>query len=292
MNPRASVIVPTCNRVDALIRLLDALDRQTVRRDQFEVIVIDDGSTDRTPEVLATRPHVLSARQPNQGPGLARNHGVDRASGALLVFVDDDCVPDERWLQRMLEAEERAATDVAGFGGEIQPLCRGFLADFVQAERLVDHSPLAGDPSGLRYVVTANAAFRGPAFRAVAGFDAGMTTAGEDVDLSLRIRAHGHRLLRVPDAKVHHAHPTSLERLLRIYRRSGGARVRLASRHAAMGLDAGAGQLLSLGAWRFRIADYRSAGAPAWRIPVYLVLRTVCLLAFAYGVLEARVGKR
>jgi GT2 family glycosyltransferase len=290
---RASVVVPTYNRAESLTRLLVALESQRLPRDEFEIVVVDDGSTDRTEEVLRARPHVLATRQRNQGPAMARNSGVDRSTGALIVFVDDDCVPEEDWLQRLIDADDEAGPDVAGFGGRIDPLRHGFLADFVQAERLVDHSPLAGHPTTLRYLVTANAAFRRDAFCAVGGFDpAYRTAAGEDVDLSFRIRALGHRLIPAPKAKVLHAHPTSLRRLLRVYRRGGAARTRLASRHADLSVQAGTRTLLSPRAWQRRIADYRNAGAPRRRIPVYLLLRSLCLAAFLWGVVEAKVAEK
>lgn len=292
MTPRASVIVPTYNRAASLDRLLDALDSQCVAPERFEVVVVDDGSTDHTPEVLRGRRHVSSVRQVNQGPGAARNHGVLESTSPLIVFVDDDCVPEEDWLQRLIEADDAAGPQVAGFGGRIAPLHRSFLADFVQGERLVDHSPLDGDPAGLRYIVTANAAFRRTQFRSVGGFDRAMSEAGEDVDLSLRLRALGHRLVRVPDATVRHAHPTSLAGILRIYRRSGGARNRLASRQIDLSIGSGAQTLLSPRMWKHRISDYRRAGAPPWRIPLYLLLRMLCLAAFVVGLVEAKVSDR
>src|SRR5258707_10281865 len=91
-----SVVIPTYNRCASLRRLLDALARQTLSADRFEVIVVDDGSSDGTRELLRTlkTPYALvSIEQPNQGPGAARNRGVRAASGDLILFLDDDVVP-------------------------------------------------------------------------------------------------------------------------------------------------------------------------------------------------------
>src|SRR4051812_32873595 len=94
--PRVSVVVPTFNRRESLQRLLVALAGQTHPVDDFEVVVVDDGSTDGTGELLQRLepPYALQAlRQSNGGPALARNRGVARARGELIVFLDDDVEP-------------------------------------------------------------------------------------------------------------------------------------------------------------------------------------------------------
>src|SRR5262249_43416700 len=95
--PRVSVITPTYNRKNSLISTLQALARQTVTPATFEVVVISDGSSDGTAEALAglATPYALRCfEQDHQGPAAARNLGVHEAHGELLVFLDDDVVPD------------------------------------------------------------------------------------------------------------------------------------------------------------------------------------------------------
>ena len=105
----ASVVVPTYNRCDRLRRVLGALADQTLPRDSFEVIVVSDGSTDGTDEYLRggqTPVDVVAVTQPNSGPGPARNAGVERARGDLVVFVDDDVVAEPDLVEQHVRSHE------------------------------------------------------------------------------------------------------------------------------------------------------------------------------------------
>ena len=95
--PYLSVVIPTFNRLEMLCRVLDALGGQVGAPD-FEVIVIDDGSTDGTAAAMASRQSLIFRTQPNGGPGRARNHGVSLAGGRFVVFIGDDTVPESSFL--------------------------------------------------------------------------------------------------------------------------------------------------------------------------------------------------
>lgn len=92
-----SVVIPTYNRLEMLLRVLDALESQ-VDAPSFEVIVVNDGSTDATDRVVSQRTGITFRTQPNGGPGRARNHGVTLAQGRYVVFIGDDTVPEPRFL--------------------------------------------------------------------------------------------------------------------------------------------------------------------------------------------------
>ena len=92
-----SVVIPTYNRLDMLLRVLDAL-RTQVDAPPFETIVINDGSKDDTERVIGARSDVIFRTQPNSGPGRARNHGVSLAKGKFVIFIGDDTVPEPRFL--------------------------------------------------------------------------------------------------------------------------------------------------------------------------------------------------
>jgi glycosyltransferase involved in cell wall biosynthesis len=108
---RVSVVVPTHNRKDKLLACLEALSRQSVLPQEFEVVVIDDGSTDGTREALEHQQHPFALRyfwQQGGGPGAARNLGIEHATGELVLFIGDDILADERLLEEHLLAH---ATD-------------------------------------------------------------------------------------------------------------------------------------------------------------------------------------
>lgn len=92
-----SVVIPTYNRLDMLLRVLDALQKQT-DAPEFETIVINDGSKDATHQTIADRKDITYRVQENAGPGRARNHGVSLARGKFIIFIGDDTVPEPRFL--------------------------------------------------------------------------------------------------------------------------------------------------------------------------------------------------
>lgn len=119
---RFSVIVPTFNRLDEIRELLQSLEKQSLPKEKFEVIIVDDGSTDETEafvtKLIATGTLNLSFyKQDHKGPGPARNTGMEKACGEYYVFVDSDCIADENWLKAYDVALKEP---VAGFGGRIR----------------------------------------------------------------------------------------------------------------------------------------------------------------------------
>ena len=105
MKPDISVVIPTYNRKDTLRKCLDCHDRQTFPEGRFEVIVVDDGSTDDTWEFLrraqgSRRYPIHCFRKGNAGPGSARNLGISKARGEVLLFLGDDIYPDPNLLQQ------------------------------------------------------------------------------------------------------------------------------------------------------------------------------------------------
>jgi len=202
-----SVIVPAYNAEDSLGDCLAALQAQTLDRDQYEILVVDDGSTDETPEV-ARRCGIRLIRQPNAGPAVARNRGAQAARGEILLFTDADCAPAPDWIERMTDPFRDP--EVAGAKGVYRTRQREWVARFVQLEYEDKYTRMSRQDR-IDFVDTYSAAYRRDVFLANGGFDALFSTASvEDQEFSFRLARKGYRLVFVPRAIVYHCHDTTL----------------------------------------------------------------------------------
>lgn len=202
MSARASVVVATRDRAGRLARLLDALDRQTLADGTFEVVVVDDGSTDSTPEILA-RPRegfeLIAAATPGVGAAAARETGWRRSSGSTIAFTDDDCEPTPGWLAALVEAvEANTNTFVQGrtLPNPAELDREGPFSRTIRIERL--------DPN----FNACNIAYPRELLEEIGGFDTetfGEIAAGEDSDLAWRALGAGARCLFSARALTHHA---------------------------------------------------------------------------------------
>lgn len=212
-SPTYSVVVPTFQRADELARCLEALAEQTLERERFEVIVVDDGSAHPPREVVARVASALDVRlleQPNAGPATARNAGARAARGEYVVFTDDDCRPDRGWLRAIDAAAGRRPGCAIG-GRVVNALGDGIFSTASQLliEFLYDYFNV--DESGGRFFITSNLAFPTCSFHAVGGFDVSFPlAAAEDRDICDRWREAGLALVYCEDAVVHHAHALGL----------------------------------------------------------------------------------
>lgn len=203
MQPSVSVVVATKNRDDMLRALLSCLELQTVGPDAFEVLVVDDGSTDGTSAALeeSLQRGTLNLRtlrhEQSRGPAAARNHGWRSARGPLIAFTDDDCEPVPEWLERILGAANANPGQIVQ--GCVLPNPRqAHTAGTFSRSLLVDR------PSP--HYETANVLYPRVVLEQLDGFDEQYgAPAGEDTDLGWRSRAHGIEYVFEPTALVHHA---------------------------------------------------------------------------------------
>jgi len=207
-----SVVVPAYNAAKTIGNCARALTRQSIPRGEYEIIVVDDGSTDETAAVAeAAGAQVI--RQPNQGPAAARNHGVTAARGELILFTDADCEPSPDWIERM--SAPFADPDVSGAKGIYRTRQRELTARFVQLEYEDKYGRLANQ-TRIDFVDTYSAAYRRAVFLDNGGFDPVFSTASvEDQELSFRLSQKGYRLVFVPTAQVYHQHDRTLGEYLR-----------------------------------------------------------------------------
>jgi glycosyltransferase involved in cell wall biosynthesis len=198
--PLVSVIVPARNAERSLERLLGGLGRQTIGRDRFETIVVDDASADGTAAVAgAAGAHVVPAAG-RGGSYAARNRGVAVARAPVLAFVDADCVPAADWLEHGLADLDRLQADI--LGGKVEPEAPSApgLVALIDLARCLDQELCVVDAG---YAATANAFARRRVFDEVGMFN-GALVSGGDVEFSLRATAAGFRLAYSDRAVVSH----------------------------------------------------------------------------------------
>jgi GT2 family glycosyltransferase len=206
-----SIIIPTFNGASRIGDCLDAILKQTAGRD-VEILVVNDGSTDNTAEVVGGYSRVRLITQANAGPAAARNRGALEARGTLLLFTDDDCVPMPDWLGSMIKPFDDP--EVVGARGVYRTHQKRLAARFVQIE-YEDRYRRMVDLDCIDFIDTYSAAFRRDRFLEMAGYDTSFPVAcAEDVELSYRMSAHGWKMKFAPAAIVYHTHPDTLARYL------------------------------------------------------------------------------
>jgi len=226
---RLSLVIPAYNAGSTIRTCLQSALRQTLPADTYEVVVVDDGSTDETADVVREFP-VRLVSQHNQGPAVARNSGAEAARGEILVFTDSDCELDSHFLERIVEPFV-GNPDVVGVQGSYRTRQTEFMARFGQVEIETRYSRMAREPF-IDFIGTYAAAYRRSIFVDNGGFDEGFPRAsGEDTEFSYKLQKQGHKLLFRPDAFVYHRHPASLEHYLRVKFFRGFWRVRLYRLH-------------------------------------------------------------
>jgi len=207
-----SIIIPTFNGASRIGNCLDALLKQTTGRD-VDILVVNDGSTDNTAEVVRGNPGVRLISQRNAGPAAARNRGALEARGTLLLFTDDDCVPMAGWLNAMIEPFDDP--EVVGAKGIYRTRQKRLAARFVQIE-YEDRYRLMAHLDCIDFIDTYSAAFRRDRFLEMAGYDTSFPVAcAEDVELSYRMSAEGWKMKFAPAAIVYHTHPDTLMQYLK-----------------------------------------------------------------------------
>ena len=212
MSPNVSVILPTYNRATLLRAAVDALLRQTAHADAYEIVAVDNNSSDGTAELLASfdDPRVVVVKEPRQGLSYARNAGLAAARADILALTDDDVEVAPDWIDTIITTMT-AHQDVDAVGGRVLPawpdekpswLTRTHwaplaLQDHGDANRVFDRS----SPIGL---IGANVAFRRAVFERVGTFSPAVQRvrdgigSTEDHELLHRVYASGGRALYTP----------------------------------------------------------------------------------------------
>ncbi len=197
--PKASVIVASYNAASTLGACLDALKQLNYQ--EYETVVVDDGSTDSTLSI-AEAAGVRTIRREHRGLAAARNAGIEAASGDIIAFIDADARADRDWLYHLAETITRRSVAAAG-GPSFAPEPLSVRAAAMAAAPGLPREVRTGDDR-LAQMCGCNMAITKLALLKLGGFDSAFATAGDDVDLSWRLEAAGETLAYAPGASVLH----------------------------------------------------------------------------------------
>lgn len=211
-----SVVIPTYNRQPILAKCLRALEAQNLTNEKasnpnslegYEIVLVDDGSTDGTLEWLQTQKsefsHVRIFQQDHQGPAVARNLGVKEAQGDIIIFIDSDLVVTETFLaahaKALLQGREKLGSDCFFTYGAVVNTCN-FENPTSEPYKLTDYSAA--------FFATGNVAIPKYWLEKSGLFDTEFQLYGwEDLELGVRLKKLGLKLIKCPEAVGYHWHP-------------------------------------------------------------------------------------
>ena len=224
MSATVTIAIPVFNGERTLGQCLEACLAQTYTN--IHVVVIDDGSTDRTPDI-ARQYDVQYVRQNQSGPAAARNLSARSTKSDYVAFTDADCIPYPDWIANLLRSFDADVVAVGGTYGNENP--KSWLSRMIHEEIQVRHADFGKE---VDFLGSFNVMYRRDAFDAAGGFDESFHTAsGEDNDLAYRLQDAGGRLAFTSRAIVSHHHPTRLAAYLRTQTRHGYWRMKLYQKH-------------------------------------------------------------
>lgn len=230
-----SVVIPTYNSRDVLQRTLRSVFAQDLPKDHYEIIVLDDGSGDGTGEMVEQldAPVRLTYHwQQNRGRAAARNAGSRIAQGRILFYLDSDVLASPNLLSRHFRYHE-TQNGAIGVQGRTLIHPDSKVTPFMKAKELVpDLTRRRRTGLSPYHVITRNLSIRAEDLWAVGGFDENFPGYGwEDIELGLRLRAHGVRFLYDPEAIGYHDDVETLERTREKLREAGQGAVYFWRKH-------------------------------------------------------------
>ena len=258
-SPKVTVVVASFNGERTLNACLESL--VGLNYPDYEVILVDDGSTDSTPEIAGKLPGVRYLRQDNHGLSVARNTGIAAATGEIIAFTDSDCRADEDWLYYMVG--DLLNGEFAGVGGHnFLPPDDSFVAAAVMVSPGGPAHVMLTDRE-VEHVPGCNMAFFKWALDEIGGFDPAFRTAGDDVDVCWRLQEHGHKIGFSPAGFVWHYRRSTIRAYLKQQSGYGAAEALLMRKHPEYFNFFGGG------IWRGRIYTASKFGVTLQRPIIY-----------------------
>jgi GT2 family glycosyltransferase len=226
-SPKVSVVVASYNGGRTLRACLESLTK--LNYPNYEVVLVDDGSTDGSPQIAAQFPTIRYIRQENWGLSYARNAGILAATGDIVAFTDSDCRADEDWLCYLVG--DLLKTNAVGIGGpNYLPPEDNWIAAAVSVSPGTPCHVLLDDRTA-EHIPGCNMAFWKWALEAIGGFDPIFRKAGDDVDVCWRLMQRGWKIAFSPPAFVWHYRRCTARAYLNQQRGYGEAEALLRNKH-------------------------------------------------------------
>jgi glycosyltransferase involved in cell wall biosynthesis len=224
MSVQISAIICTHNRAGYLSKALQSLVNQSLLKEQFEILVVDNKSTDTTQQVVCEEfafvPNLRYFYDPILGLSQARNTGWRNASGEYIAYLDDDAIACPQWLERILDAFSKAVPQPGGVGGKVEPIWEVPRPDWLPDPLLsyltiVDWSEVPTTLDDWRYIAGANMAFPKFILDTIGGFPMNLGRQGnqllsnEEICMRDQIKSRGYTIYYHPEIVVKHHVPAS-----------------------------------------------------------------------------------
>ena len=210
---KASVVIPNYNSEKYIIGTLESLNNQTFK--DFEVIVVDDGSTDKSAKLIKdfySKFSLIVIKQKNSGPASARNLGAKNSKTNIIIFLDSDCVPYPDFIEEMIKPFKNK--EIVGVHGMyVTKNKNSFIARYIGYEMSFRQEKMK-KAERIDHMATHAAAYRKKDFGK--GFSIGFRKADmEDIEFSYRLAKEGKKMIFCESAKIKHPHPESFIRFVK-----------------------------------------------------------------------------
>ena len=235
MKPLITIIVPAKNEEKTIGRCLHSL--KSLNYPNYEIIVVNDGSTDGTEEILKQFNAVTIINTAGVGPSMARNLAIEKSGGEYLAFTDGDCLIDKEWLNELLTYF--TDTGIMGVGGDqLQPEDEtAFGKDVYEFFNLIafssDYLKTEKEVMTIRHNPTCNMMYRKAAFEKIGNFKKDLWPC-EDLEFDCRLIQSGYELIFNPKAIVYHYRPKNLKKYGQFHFRYGRAHAKLVLKYGFM----------------------------------------------------------
>lgn len=224
MNIRISVVIATHNRCKYLSQALQGLINQSLDKNDYEVIVVDNASTDATKELVKQKflelSNLVYIYEPTPSANLARNIGWKKAKAKYVAYLDDDAIPANTWLENILKCFDKVKPEPAIIGGKVVPIWERerphWLSDkLLSALSLIDYSNTPIYLTGRKLPFSVNMIFQKDLLEQFGGFDLNLgrkgkkLISGDETAIALKIRNAGYSIFYHPEILVNHIIPAN-----------------------------------------------------------------------------------